>query len=184
MPQDFYNLDSAYGTEDQLKTALATLHKYEMYIILDVVLHQFVDSDQACQAAWNKAGTILDSVSLTTPLFCIHSFFIFFCNLLKLYISSHPTLYFVFSFFFSYVRFILYIQDSILVYRSILFRFYYFIIFLFCKDEVSRKRHLYIKTLVLIKDLFSFDHKKYRGSSSLSLAVTQVILQFWYYNND
>ena len=125
MPQDFYNLDSAYGTEDQLKTALATLHKYEMYIILDVVLHQFVDSDQACQAAWNKAGTILDSVSLTTPLFCIHSFFIFFCNLLKLYISSHPTLYFVFSFFFSYVRFILYIQDSILVYRSILFRFYY-----------------------------------------------------------
>ena len=78
MPQDFYNLDSAYGTEDQLKTALATLHKYEMYIILDVVLHQFVDSDQACQAAWNKAGTILDSVSLTTPLFCIHSFKFFF----------------------------------------------------------------------------------------------------------
>lgn len=144
MPQDFYNLDSAYGTEDQLKTALATLHKYEMYIILDVVLHQFVDSDQACQAAWNKAGTILDSVSLTTPLFCIHSFIHFFFNLLKLYISSHPTLYFVFSFFFLMLDLYYIYMILILVYRSILFRFYLFIIFLFCKDEVPRKRHLYI----------------------------------------
>lgn len=67
MPEDFYNLDSSYGTSAQLNAALATLHKHGMYVTLDVVLHQFVGSDPACQAAWNKASTILDSVSRLTP---------------------------------------------------------------------------------------------------------------------
>lgn len=95
----------------------------------------------------------------------------------------HPTLHCILSFLFSFLMLGLYYIYKIQFWFIEVY-YFDFIIFLFCKDEVSRKRHLYIKTLVLIKDLFSFDHKKYRGSSSLSLAVTQVILQFWYYNND
>ncbi|CAM6088641.1 unnamed protein product [Calypogeia fissa] len=51
MPMEFYSLDSAYGTVEELEDVLALLHENGLYAIHDVVLHRYMGCQQ-------KQGTI------------------------------------------------------------------------------------------------------------------------------
>jgi alpha-amylase len=39
MPGDLYNLNSAYGTEDELKQCIAEMHNHNILVLGDVVLN-------------------------------------------------------------------------------------------------------------------------------------------------
>eukprot|EP00271_Cylindrocystis_brebissonii_P013283 TRINITY_DN329_c0_g1_i1.p1 TRINITY_DN329_c0_g1~~TRINITY_DN329_c0_g1_i1.p1 ORF type:complete len:1017 (-),score=248.45 TRINITY_DN329_c0_g1_i1:535-3585(-) len=56
MPVDLYNLNSAYGTVEELKFCIDELHKYDIQVLGDVVLNHRCASKQGPDGVWNIFG--------------------------------------------------------------------------------------------------------------------------------
>jgi hypothetical protein len=52
MPGDLYNLNSAYGTEDELKQCIAEMHNHNILVLGDVVLNHRCAQKQVMAAVW------------------------------------------------------------------------------------------------------------------------------------
>eukprot|EP00899_Mesostigma_viride_P015605 jgi/Mesvir1/24045/Mv10779-RA.1 len=53
MPVDYYNLNSRYGTEEELKYLINELHFYGLTVLGDVVLNHRCASEQSLDGTWN-----------------------------------------------------------------------------------------------------------------------------------
>jgi len=60
MPVDYYNLDSKYGTKEQLKHCIEEMHNHDLLVLGDVVLNH------RC----SQAGTALPC--FPSPSHCVH----------------------------------------------------------------------------------------------------------------
>ncbi|KAI8469622.1 MAG: glycoside hydrolase superfamily [Monoraphidium minutum] len=56
LPRDLYLLDSAYGTESELREALAALHEHGLKAIADIVVNHRCAHFQGSDGKWNKFG--------------------------------------------------------------------------------------------------------------------------------
>ncbi|KAH8963684.1 hypothetical protein BDL97_04G026300 [Sphagnum fallax] len=60
MPGDLYNMNSAYGTEDELKQCIAEMHNHNILVLGDVVLNHRCAQKQGPNGVWNVFGGKLD----------------------------------------------------------------------------------------------------------------------------
>nr|XP_011467888.1 PREDICTED: uncharacterized protein LOC101298534 [Fragaria vesca subsp. vesca]XP_011467889.1 PREDICTED: uncharacterized protein LOC101298534 [Fragaria vesca subsp. vesca] len=56
MPSDLYNLNSAYGTEEELKYCIAEMHAHDLLALGDVVLNHRCAHKQSPNGVWNIFG--------------------------------------------------------------------------------------------------------------------------------
>eukprot|EP00850_Spirogloea_muscicola_P015054 SM000112S23996 [mRNA] locus=s112:205571:213129:- [translate_table: standard] len=56
MPGDLYNLNSAYGTVDELRSCIEEFHKHDMLVLGDVVLNHRCAQKQNAEGIWNVYG--------------------------------------------------------------------------------------------------------------------------------
>ncbi|XP_076936676.1 putative alpha-amylase 2 isoform X2 [Bidens hawaiensis] len=56
MPSDLYNLNSAYGTQDELKHCIAEMHNHHLLVLGDVVLNHRCAHKQSENGVWNIFG--------------------------------------------------------------------------------------------------------------------------------
>ncbi|GBF99921.1 glycoside hydrolase [Raphidocelis subcapitata] len=56
LPRDLYQLNSAYGTEGELRAALSALHEHGVKAIADIVINHRCASFQGDGGKWNKFG--------------------------------------------------------------------------------------------------------------------------------
>jgi len=60
MPGDLYNMNSAYGTEDELKQCITEMHDHNILVLGDVVLNHRCAQKQDANGVWNVFGGKLD----------------------------------------------------------------------------------------------------------------------------
>ncbi|CAK9193722.1 unnamed protein product [Sphagnum troendelagicum] len=60
MPGDLYNMNSAYGTEDELKQCITEMHNHNILVLGDVVLNHRCAQKQDANGVWNVFGGKLD----------------------------------------------------------------------------------------------------------------------------
>lgn len=56
MPSDLYNLNSAYGTEEELKYCIQEMHSHNLLVLGDVVLNHRCAQKQSPNGVWNIYG--------------------------------------------------------------------------------------------------------------------------------
>jgi glycosidase len=56
MPRDLYNLNSKYGSFDELKQAIRTLHDHKLSVLGDAVLNHRCAQFQGPNGVWNQFG--------------------------------------------------------------------------------------------------------------------------------
>jgi len=68
LPRDLYKLDSAYGSEAELRTLIQTMHENGMMAVADIVINHRCASYQGPDGKWNKYGGRLawDATAITS----------------------------------------------------------------------------------------------------------------------
>ncbi|GIM08991.1 hypothetical protein Vretimale_12884 [Volvox reticuliferus] len=56
LPRDLYSLDSAYGTEGELRDLIASFHQHNIKVIADIVINHRCANSQGNDGKWNKFG--------------------------------------------------------------------------------------------------------------------------------
>jgi len=54
LPRDLYNLNSKYGSADQLRDLISTIHEHGMHACADIVINHRCATDQGNGGAWNR----------------------------------------------------------------------------------------------------------------------------------
>ncbi|EFJ47473.1 hypothetical protein VOLCADRAFT_74960 [Volvox carteri f. nagariensis] len=56
LPRDLYSLDSAYGSEGELRDLIASFHQHNIKVIADIVVNHRCANSQGSDGKWNKFG--------------------------------------------------------------------------------------------------------------------------------
>ncbi|KXZ47781.1 hypothetical protein GPECTOR_33g663 [Gonium pectorale] len=56
LPRDLYSLDSAYGSEGELRDLITNFHTHNIKVIADIVINHRCASNQGSDGKWNKFG--------------------------------------------------------------------------------------------------------------------------------
>ncbi|GLI71249.1 hypothetical protein VaNZ11_016372 [Volvox africanus] len=56
LPRDLYSLDSAYGTEGELRDLIVSFHQHNIKVIADIVINHRCANSQGNDGKWNKFG--------------------------------------------------------------------------------------------------------------------------------
>ncbi|GFR49731.1 hypothetical protein Agub_g11888 [Astrephomene gubernaculifera] len=56
LPKDLYALDSAYGSEGELRDLISSFHQHQIKVIADIVINHRCASNQGGDGKWNKFG--------------------------------------------------------------------------------------------------------------------------------
>ena len=54
LPRDLYNLNSEYGSSEQLRDLISTIHEHGMHACADIVINHRCATDQGSGGAWNR----------------------------------------------------------------------------------------------------------------------------------
>ena len=62
LPSDFYDLNSYYGSEAQLRELIASIHSNGMRACADVVINRLAGAQPEGHVAWKPVGGTVDEV--------------------------------------------------------------------------------------------------------------------------